>query len=306
MKRTILLLLMLNITVNAADEIRAFSGATTCWACVRQPDGDVWYVSGQAFEAWGTAARTATDYDIAMTDESGMMFVGDMDTNIAAGYYYLVTHEQAGGAPADADPAIWQEYGYWTGSTWYPGRVPWTDTVADFAAEAEFGGELGGLDPNLTAVLADTDELQTDWTDGGRLDTILDAIKAMTDLIAIVDTTVASPNDANNFTITAGLDVNDAYDWNLIMVEDAGDSHSEVRWIEDWQTGREIYVDEPFGFVPAAGDKVWIMGTSYGGYLYEVMSALKLSSIPTYYISGPNSSQGTTTYYYNHSGVAPP
>jgi hypothetical protein len=133
----------------------------------------------------------------------------------------------------------------------------------------------------------------------------------MTDLIAIVSTTIASPNDANNFTITAGLDVNDAYDWALIMVQDADDSHSEVRWIEDWQSGRDVFVDEPFGFTPAAGDNVWIMGTSYGGYLYEALTSLRLSKIPVYYYQGAGTSGGGSesaggVSHYDQSGADPP
>lgn len=34
---------------------------------------------------------------------------------------------------------------------------------------------------DITGILADTDELQTDWANGGRLDLLLDAIKAVTD-----------------------------------------------------------------------------------------------------------------------------
>jgi len=232
-------MLMLNALVNGADEIRAFSHASTCYTVIRELDGDVWYVTGQVFEAWGTGSRTAADYDIALTDKSGWMFVGDMDTNIGAGYYYLVTHEQAGGAPADTDPAIWQEYGYWTGSTWYPGRVPWKDKVADFTAEDEFGGEVGGLDPNITE------------------------IKAITDIFYTLDTTVAGPNDANNFTITAGIDANDVYEGMMISVQDAGDSHWETRMIDVYQVGRDVTVDYPFSFTPAAGDLVYIWNIMY-------------------------------------------
>lgn len=100
------------------------------------------------------------------------------------------------------------------------GSGVWGALVASYTGETTFGGEVGGLDPNLTLVLADsnelqtdwhdggrldliadliladTDELQTDWTNGGRLDLILDAIKAMTDLISVETTTVASV-DAN-------------------------------------------------------------------------------------------------------------
>jgi hypothetical protein len=37
------------------------------------------------------------------------------------------------------------------------------------------------LDTEIAAILADTNELQTDWVNGGRLDLLIDAIKAKTD-----------------------------------------------------------------------------------------------------------------------------
>jgi len=40
------------------------------------------------------------------------------------------------------------------------------------------------VDANVDSVLADTNELQTDWANGGRLDLLIDAIKAETDKIS--------------------------------------------------------------------------------------------------------------------------
>ena len=91
MKKTIILTLFISLSAYAANEIQSFNaGASTCFAVVRELDGDVWYVSGQVFEAWGTGGRDADDYDIALTDKSGGMFVGNFDTNISAGYYYII------------------------------------------------------------------------------------------------------------------------------------------------------------------------------------------------------------------------
>ena len=111
MKRIILILLLLFLgppAVRGANEIRAFvPGVTACFSIVREIDGDVWYVVGNTFEAWGGGAgRTMADYDIALTDKSGDMFVGTMDTDISAGYYYILTFQQEGVNPADTDPAI--------------------------------------------------------------------------------------------------------------------------------------------------------------------------------------------------------
>jgi len=121
MKRIILITLLCS-TLQAANEISVFVvGADTCFSVVREPDGDVWYVSGQVFEVWGTGARDADDYDIALTDKTGGMFVGDFDANISAGNYHIVTHQSADATADDDDPAVWTEYGYWSGSAWTSG-----------------------------------------------------------------------------------------------------------------------------------------------------------------------------------------
>ena len=354
-----------------ANEIRSFTNCTAAFAVVREIDGDVWYVSGQVFEAWGTAARTAADYDIALTAETGGMFTGTFDTNIGVGYYYVITHDDADSTPADTDPAVWMEYGYWTGSAWQPNTLKtiedkidtidtnvddietdtsaydtdaeyataiwnamtsgyggagtygqlledindvndagiadavWDELMAGHTTETTFGGELQTLDPNITLILADTNEIQTDQKDGGRLDLIWDAIKYKTDLITILDTTVKDANDANNFTLSDGIDVNDALWFHTIMVTDADDGHSELRFLEEWYhdgTDPNILVNDPFGFTPASGDVVHVMGTSYDGYLYEMLNWLKLANTPNYYIdatttgSGASARQGVTHF----------
>ena len=51
------------------------------------------------------------------------------------------------------------------------------------------------LDTEVAAILADTNELQTDWVNGGRLDSLIDAIKTKTDTIT-TPPTAASVADA--------------------------------------------------------------------------------------------------------------
>ena len=43
------------------------------------------------------------------------------------------------------------------------------------------GHDIDDLGTDLDTIIADTNELQTDWTNGGRLDLLIDAIKAATD-----------------------------------------------------------------------------------------------------------------------------
>lgn len=188
----------------------------------------------------------------------------------------------------------------------YSLATAWDALVAEHTGETTFGGEVGGLDPNLTLVLADTAELQTDWTNGGRLDLILDAIRAMTDLMAVVTTTVADSNDANDVTLTAGATVDDAYWMHAIMVEDGTDGHSEVRWIEYYDAQRDAEFDEPLSFAPVAGDRVWVLGPVYGGLLYEIRSSLETSKAPIYYYKAGSSGSGPAgTTYLNESGEDP-
>lgn len=51
------------------------------------------------------------------------------------------------------------------------------ELTSDIASLATF------IDTEVNAILADTDELQTDWANGGRLDLLVDAIKAVTDAL---------------------------------------------------------------------------------------------------------------------------
>lgn len=60
-------------------------------------------------------------------------------------------------------------------------------TVPDAAGTAptavENRAEMDSNSTRLTAIVGDTNELQGDWTNGGRLDLLLDAIKAITDAL---------------------------------------------------------------------------------------------------------------------------
>lgn len=101
----------------------------------------------------------------------------------------------------------------------------WDEAVADHAGVGSTGAALaaagGSGDPWATALpgaygagtagkalsdaLADTNELQTDWTNGGRLDLLIDAIKAKTDNLP-TDPADASDIDAQLATIAGYLD----------------------------------------------------------------------------------------------------
>jgi len=60
--------------------------------------------------------------------------------------------------------------------------------------DTEVAAILAAVDTEVAAILADTNELQTDLANGGRLDLLIDAIKAKTDSLTF---TVAGNVDAN-------------------------------------------------------------------------------------------------------------
>lgn len=62
------------------------------------------------------------------------------------------------------------------------------------------------LDTEIAAILADTNELQTDWANGGRLDLILDAIPT-TDVSSDV-TAIKAKTDSLTFTVAGQVDAN--------------------------------------------------------------------------------------------------
>lgn len=67
-----------------------------------------------------------------------------------------------------------------------------TEIQSGLALAADLATVAGYLDTEIAAILADTNELQTDWVNGGRLDLLIDAIKAKTDTIPTFPTNFAA------------------------------------------------------------------------------------------------------------------
>lgn len=100
-----------------SNEIRFnYPSSLNVYAVVRNSAGNVWYVVGEAFEAWGTSGRDADDYDIAMVDKSGSHYIGTFDANIPAGVYHTQIFLRAGANPADTDRFIGGAAMHWDGT----------------------------------------------------------------------------------------------------------------------------------------------------------------------------------------------
>lgn len=77
------------------------------------------------------------------------------------------------------------------------------------------------IDGIVDTILVDTNELQTDWTDGGRLDLLIDAIKAKTDNLpaspAAVGSAMTLTSGERDSIATAHLDLTDGVETNITV-----------------------------------------------------------------------------------------
>jgi hypothetical protein len=89
-----------------------------------------------------------------------------------------------------------------------------TELQSGLATASALSTVAGYLDTEIAAILADTNELQTDWANGGRLDLILDARASQTSVDIIddfLDTEVAAikaKTDSLTFTDAGKVDAN--------------------------------------------------------------------------------------------------
>lgn len=126
-------------------------------------------------------------------------------------------------------------------------------TLATLATAANLATVAGYLDTEIAAILADTNELQTDWANGGRLDNILDA-RASQASVDTVDTVVdailvdtGTTLDAAIATVDTVVDAIKAKTDSLTFTQ-AGHVDANVQRINDvtitgdGQTGTEFGV----------------------------------------------------------------
>lgn len=156
-----------------AGEIQFAYGATgeTVYAVLRNSVGELWNTAGAAFEVFN--ASNWSDYDIAVSEQGATGYYTGNFPSVSAGSYSLEVRKRAGGSPATTDSIVGA------------GSLLWD------------GAALTGF--NDKAILVDTNELQTDWVNGGRLDLIVDAIKAKTDNLPASPAAVGSA-----MTLTSG------------------------------------------------------------------------------------------------------
>jgi hypothetical protein len=144
-----------------ANEIHIdYASGNTLYAVIRDVAGNVWYVAGQIFEPWGTAGRTADDYNMSMVDKNGSRYVGDLDANIPADRYSIQTFLQAGADPADSDTLVASEEVVWSGT----GRITADKMLANRAVQIKSTGRIEYYDDDGQTILLTHTPGDTDTT----------------------------------------------------------------------------------------------------------------------------------------------
>ncbi len=219
MKRLILtlaILLTLCVNVFADNEIKIFYGSATdqiVYAVViDNTNTRVWDVGAADWDATPTAGEI-DNYNIVLTFNDLNWYSVDFPAGITvAATYFIAIYDQASGSadtPVVADDTLIGGGDFpWAGVLEVTDVVLLTNISAVLVDTNELQGDWtngGRLDLILDAVLADTNELQGDWANGGRLDLILDAILTDTNAI-LIDT---------GTTLPAAITLNDAFNRRL-------------------------------------------------------------------------------------------
>ena len=133
-----------------ANEIHIdYESGNTLYAVVRNSAGNVWYIAGQVFEAWGTSGHDADDYDISLTDKDGGRYVGDFDSNIPAGRYTVQVFLRVSANPADGDDFVGSGETVWTGA----GELTTDKVLANKAIQTKSTGEIDYYDDDGETVI---------------------------------------------------------------------------------------------------------------------------------------------------------
>lgn len=146
---------------------------------------DIWSVAERLLTAGtnielakGTGVTGFNDLDAAGVRDAVGLASANLDTQIDA----LPTNAELATALAGADDATLAAIAALNNLSAAQVNTEVDTAIADaaLATAANLATVAGYLDTEIAAILADTNELQTDWANGGRLDLILDARASQT------------------------------------------------------------------------------------------------------------------------------
>ncbi len=144
------------------------------------------------------------------------------------------------------------------GGTWTAGDTIANINFAISLLDTALGTIDNFLDTEVAAILADTNEIQTELADGGRTDLLIDAIKAKTDVIP------ASPAEAGEYTaaiaaVQADLDNPDQYKADVSGLATANEYATDFTQVVELLysiMGGEGWTDETLVTIQAAIDAI--------------------------------------------------
>lgn len=249
------------------------------------------------FEFGSAAPGTGTStLDAAGVRTAVGLASANLDTQLAAIDDYLDTEVSAIKAKTDnlpSDPADQSAV-----------EAAITAATSGLATAANLATVAGYLDTEIAAILADTNELQVDWTNGGRLDLLIDAVKAKTDSLTF---STANRVDCQVFGMEADTITASAIATGAIQVDAlAADAISADKFASDFpaviaaavlNASRASYltsgsIGEGISAAASAGDP-WI--TNFAGYTTPGTFGHLVSSRLSAVASGTADSGSTTT-----------
>jgi len=145
----------------ATRQYRHTATGDTLYALIRKPStNQYWDAINLALES--IVVVDYNNYAIALTESpaGSYNYIFTVPATLPAGKYYLDIYKQV-----DTEPLI--------------DDVVQSTEIIDWDGTAELG--LNDIDSIIDAILTDTNMLQTDWVNGGRLDLLLDQVLADTD-----------------------------------------------------------------------------------------------------------------------------
>jgi hypothetical protein len=128
-------------------------------------------------------------------------------------------------------------------------------------AGASVSADVAAVKAETATILADTAELQTDWVNGGRLDLLVDGIKAKTDNL---------PSDPADASVIAGRF--DTLDTNLATVDTVVDA---VKAKTDNLPSDPADASVVAGLIAAAEAKIDIIDTNVDAILVDTSTTLQ-------------------------------
>ena len=178
-----------NITGNLSGSVGSVTGAVgSVTGAVGSVTGAVGSVTGAVGSVTGAVGSIANGGIVAASFAAGAIDAAAIAADA------IGASELAADAVAEIADAVWDE-----DATAHQTQGTFGQAIGDPALDAntifkavvsDATGATVGVDG--AAILADTNELQTDWVNGGRLDLLIDAIKAKTDALP------ADPADASD------------------------------------------------------------------------------------------------------------